>query len=256
MKTALITGTASGIGLALAHQLLDRGYLVHGIGRHLPPAAIADHPRYAHLTCDLSDLETLPGHMVRFLSDHPHLSRLDLVLLNAGQFCDAIRRVSDTPLAELMYLQRLNCFSVKLVLDALMGAGIQLPLCAVSASIAGERPRAGNGGYALSKATLNMMMELYALEHPETFFAVIGLCVVDTFLSNKIGTLPLPNDPIFAPQAALRARAVGAGYAVTAEQRAAHLLQLLQPLPDPRLASGQFVEIRALVPADSPVAVP
>ncbi|AGT08824.1 SDR family NAD(P)-dependent oxidoreductase [Paracoccus aminophilus] len=246
MKIALISGTSTGIGLALATALLARGWQVHGIGRS-SPGSLQNHPDYRHFICDLSDLEKLPKAMARFLADRPGLKQIDLVCLNSGQFCEAMRRISETPVQELLQLQALNCFSAKLILDALIGADLTLPLCLVSASIAGKRARAGNGGYALSKATLNMMMELYALEHPETFFAVIGLCAVDTFLSNKIATLSLPDNPVFTPQALLRARAVTPGYVATPDQRAAQLLSLLVPGPDPRLASGQFVEVRSLV---------
>jgi benzil reductase ((S)-benzoin forming) len=50
---ALVTGTTSGIGLAVARRLLDRGWQVAGIARR--PAEIR-HPQYRHVSADLADL--------------------------------------------------------------------------------------------------------------------------------------------------------------------------------------------------------
>jgi benzil reductase ((S)-benzoin forming) len=253
---ALVTGTGSGIGLALVRRLLFMEYEVYGIGRTLAPE-LEDQRGYHHYTCDLTDFDALSDTMNTVIGALPAPHRLDIVLLNAGRFCDGIRKVSETDMGELLEMQKLNCFVNKVILDALIAAEIEMPLCTVSASIAGKRMRAGNGGYALSKATLNAMMELYALEHPQTFFAVIGLCVVDTFLSNRIGTLPLPCDPVFEPQAKLRERAQGANYIVTPNERANHLISLLLPKPDHRITSGTFVEVRELLkPVPTVAAIP
>ncbi|SAI31509.1 short-chain dehydrogenase/reductase [Bordetella ansorpii] len=50
---AVITGSASGIGQALARRLLDAGWAVAGIDRQAD-AGIA-HPAYRHHVCDLTD---------------------------------------------------------------------------------------------------------------------------------------------------------------------------------------------------------
>nr|GEU28544.1 hypothetical protein [Tanacetum cinerariifolium] len=77
------------------------------------------------------------------------------------------------------------------ILDELLRHRVALDTCIFSTSIAGVRARAGNSGYALSKATLNMLGKLYALENPQVFFSVLGMCNVDTHLSRTIATLPL-----------------------------------------------------------------
>ncbi|KGD90730.1 short-chain dehydrogenase [Achromobacter sp. RTa] len=53
----VLTGAASGIGLALARRLLADGWRVTGID--IAPAAIESGNRYAHLRCDLSDATAL-----------------------------------------------------------------------------------------------------------------------------------------------------------------------------------------------------
>lgn len=61
---ALITGTSSGIGLALARDLLDRGWEVAGLARRPSPI---DHARYHHAQVDLSKFPALPATLSRHL---------------------------------------------------------------------------------------------------------------------------------------------------------------------------------------------
>lgn len=49
----VLTGAASGIGLALAERLLAAGWRVTGVD--IAPTAIKNHAQYRHLVCDLSD---------------------------------------------------------------------------------------------------------------------------------------------------------------------------------------------------------
>lgn len=53
----ILTGAASGIGLALARRLLADGWRVTGID--IAPTAIESDDRYAHRLCDLSDATAL-----------------------------------------------------------------------------------------------------------------------------------------------------------------------------------------------------
>ncbi len=58
-RVAVITGSASGIGLALARQLLEAGWIVHGIDRQSSPEiSLAS---YFHHQCDLADPISLEG---------------------------------------------------------------------------------------------------------------------------------------------------------------------------------------------------
>jgi len=53
----LITGTAQGIGKAIAELFLQKGHDVIGIDRK---EASVVHERYAHFTCDVRDIDKLP----------------------------------------------------------------------------------------------------------------------------------------------------------------------------------------------------
>lgn len=63
MATAIVSGTSSGIGKAIAQMLLDNGYKVIGLSRH---TGEINHPNFLHIVCDLRHineieaLKTLP----------------------------------------------------------------------------------------------------------------------------------------------------------------------------------------------------
>jgi hypothetical protein len=97
-----------------------------------------------------------------------------------------------------------------------------------------------------TKAALSMLGKLYALENPGIVFSVLGMCNVDTHLSHTIGSLPLEGD--FPEIVQLRARAHAiSGYVVSAQQRAAHVIDLLEGGLKDKTVSGDFVEIRSLL---------
>ncbi len=58
-RAAVITGSASGIGLALTRHLLDAGWRVHGIDRQPWPAGA--HAGYTHHLRDLTDIPGISG---------------------------------------------------------------------------------------------------------------------------------------------------------------------------------------------------
>lgn len=53
-RLALVTGTSSGVGAALAQALLERGWTVVGLARR---AADFDHPQYRHIALHLGAFE-------------------------------------------------------------------------------------------------------------------------------------------------------------------------------------------------------
>ncbi|MDH4031709.1 MAG: SDR family NAD(P)-dependent oxidoreductase, partial [Chromatiales bacterium] len=55
-RLAIVTGTSSGIGAALANALLTDGWTVVGLARR---EAGIDHPSYRHVAVDLGDLDAL-----------------------------------------------------------------------------------------------------------------------------------------------------------------------------------------------------
>ncbi len=77
---AIVTGTSSGIGEALAYSLIGRGWRVVGLARR--DAAIRD-PHYKHIRVDLADLaavaSALESQVRPLLASHPTATRVGLV---------------------------------------------------------------------------------------------------------------------------------------------------------------------------------
>lgn len=70
-RFAIVTGTSTGIGEAVARQLVDSGWTVVGIARRASPVA---HERYHHITFDLAniagDASTLEERIAQRLEGH------------------------------------------------------------------------------------------------------------------------------------------------------------------------------------------
>lgn len=66
---AVVTGTSSGLGRAIARRLEHDGYRVVGLARRpVDPAGIG--PKYVHVRADLSDLDGLPALARRIVKEH------------------------------------------------------------------------------------------------------------------------------------------------------------------------------------------
>lgn len=244
MENVVITGVSTGIGYAIARLMLQKGFRVFGISR-TAPADLLCNDNFIFTSIDVSQKDNLLEKLSTFFIKKYDLKNIKYLFLNAGLFGQRITTVHKVPASEINYVMDVNVWSNKSILDLLLGAGVTIEICVVSSSIAGVRARAGNSAYAISKATLNMLMKLYALECPQVFFAVLGLCNVDTFLSRTILSLPLEGN--FPENEKLRLRGKTSGYVVSPEKRADDIYQLLQSDFRHRILSGEFTEIRSLV---------
>lgn len=240
MASVLITGVSTGIGNALARDHLARGDEVLAVSRN-PPTNIPVQDRFHFMPCDLTDIEQAPGilhALLRSASTPPQT-----VYLNAGTFGSAPQLAKLTSMEAFNSVLALNLGAVKMVLDIVLD-GPQAPGTVVfSSSISALRQRAGMLAYSVSKAGLNALAKIYQLENPDTFFAVLGLCNVQTTVAQTI----MAADDRFSDLAALRQRATTPGYIVDAESRAQHIAQVLAERHRNGLVSGEFQEIRHLL---------
>ena len=154
--TAFITGNSSGLGEGLSSTLLSQGYQVYGCSR-----------RGCHLTgniedirCDLTDFDSIAIALEQLLGN---LNSLDLVILNAG-ILGQLKDMSATSIGDLQTIMDINVWSNKFILDWLLKSDIRIKQILLMSSGAAVLGNKGWGGYALSKATLNMLGRLYAHE--------------------------------------------------------------------------------------------
>ncbi|QQJ98185.1 SDR family NAD(P)-dependent oxidoreductase [Burkholderia ambifaria] len=243
MASVFISGVSDGIGHALAAHYLDRGWTVYGIARRRPDALLAS----GNMVFKQCDLLTLDEATDLFNGVFAPIAQdgVSVVYLNAGVSGTAPRRARECSSNELQRTLTVNTVANKLLLDAFLALPTRPDVVVASASIAGVRFRAGMLPYSLSKAALLALCGVYAEEYPDVFFAVLGMCNVDTALSREIVFSPRIAE--FPEHARLKERFRTPGYAVAPAQRAVDVFDLIHPKPDQRLTSGRFIEIRALL---------
>ncbi|WP_437225278.1 SDR family NAD(P)-dependent oxidoreductase [Planctomicrobium sp. SH661] len=236
-----ITGVSSGIGLGLTREYLRQGWTVYGVSRHAPE--LGKNERFKFVPCDLSrDREIAPA-LKRLLAKVDHL---DLVILNAGQLGD-FGDLKDQPLSEMQRVMQINLWANKVLLDELFALPLQISqVVAISsgASIQGHR---GWGGYAISKAALNMLISLSATEHPQTHFCAFAPGLVDTAMQDQLCSLPA--DPKYPALGMLRSKR-GTAAMPDGDEIAPRLVELFQRLPV-LVSSGSFADIRQPPLADN-----
>jgi NAD(P)-dependent dehydrogenase (short-subunit alcohol dehydrogenase family) len=237
MPNALITGTSAGLGRALAAHLLGQGWSVYGLSRRG-----SDLPGIRHSGCDLTDADLVRAALDGLLADS---ERLDLVVLNAGVVGE-IGLLAETPLADAKAVMDVNLWANKSVMDWLYAWGRpvdQVVMISSGASVLGNK---GWGGYALSKAALNMLAKLYSHEFAQTHITALAPGIIDTAMMDYLcGEADAEAFP--ALQRLRDAR--GSERMPEPATAAARVVAVL-----PRLrgwASGSFVDIREILDPDA-----
>jgi len=167
-----------------------------------------------------------------------------IAYLNAGISGGVPLAAKETSVQEIQRIFHVNALSNKILLDILLALANRPEVIVASASIAGVRFRAGMLSYSMSKAALAALCGVYAKEYPEVFFAVLGLCNVDTHLSREI--VHGQRVAQFPDHVALQERFRTPGYVVQPEERARQLFEIAHQPHIEGLQSGQYVDIREL----------
>lgn len=232
----LITGVSSGIGHALAHEYLRRGWTVFGLSRRTPDSLLV-HKEFHFQTLDLTDP---PAVMLQVPALVEATDKLDLVILNAGVL-GRIADMSQVSIDELQSTMRTNVWANKTLLDVLLDGRRKVSQVVTISSGAAVNGNRGWNGYAISKAALNMLTQLYAAENRETHFSAVAPGLVDTAMQDQLCGM---TDQVerFPSLGVLQAKR-GGPEMPEAIQLAPRLADYLQQLPD-HIESGDFVDIR------------
>lgn len=151
VKHALVTGVSSGIGAAIAQQLLGEGWAVTGFSRSTPAFS---HERLAHMPVDVADRAALGGALAG-------LAGVDAIVHAAGILRVGVLGSLDPANGQAMW--RLHVDAAEQIVEALAAS---LPEGARIVFI-GSRTAAGSAGraqYAATKAALVGMARSFAIE--------------------------------------------------------------------------------------------
>lgn len=239
-KSVFITGVSSGIGLELAREYLYRGAHVFGVSRRPTPI---QHDLFRFESLDLLDDQSVPSVLQKLFGDK---NRLDIAILNAGVL-GHVKDIQDASIDEMKATMNTNVWANKLLLDVLLkqiDSILQIVTISSGAAIIGNR---GWSGYAISKAALNMLTQLYAAENLQTHFAAMAPGQVDTAMQDYI--CDLPSDDRFETVETAKSRR-GTAAMPKPEMARAMLVDVIDQLPI-LVESGQFVDVRELPEANS-----
>ena len=192
-RLALVTGTSSGIGAAVARALLERGWDVVGIARRKPQL---DGARYRHLALDLSDVPAATAAIERELGARlPQQSWQRVGLVNNAAI-GLSGRVQKLDAAELLRSYALNAV-MPLWLMGFIIERAKAPVRVVNVSSgAAVRAFPGLAAYCASKAALRMAGMSVAAE-VESDLSILSYepGVVDTEMQLATRSRPLEEFP-------------------------------------------------------------
>ncbi|MGY1689297.1 SDR family NAD(P)-dependent oxidoreductase [Geodermatophilus sp. SYSU D01105] len=166
-RTALVTGASRGLGAALTQALARRGWrlVVDGRDPDRLAAAVAALPRPDLVTAVPGDVSD-PSHRAALAAAVG--DRLDLLVSNASELGPTpLPRLADLPAAALERVLAVNTVAPLALLQAVLPAleragGTVLHVSSDAAVEAYE----GWGGYGASKAALDQLTAVLAVEHP------------------------------------------------------------------------------------------
>lgn len=230
MKNILITGISSGLGEALAQAYLEKGDAVYAIGKTIS-GKLDHYPHFFFFPYDLSETFIIQSTLKEFLQNRS----FDLVILNAGVLGD-IETLFQTDLMAAKEVMEINVWANKELIDLLSKESYVKQVIGISsgAAINGSK---GWGAYSLSKAALNMLLNVYAKELPDIHFTALAPGIIRTPMVEHI--MEEVDDSVFPS-----AKRLKEGPIQTPREAAENLIAVFPQLLTHE--SGSFVDVRTM----------
>ncbi len=162
-EVALITGAASGIGRACVEAMLKRGAAVIGLDLKPEIKNLFDNPGYLGMVCDITDPQALSQALEKSILN---FGGLDMLILNAGIFpggC-AVSELTDSAWQQVMQVNLDANLRLLRESHPLLRQAPNKGRVVVIGSKNVPAPGVGAAAYSASKAALNQLARIVALE--------------------------------------------------------------------------------------------
>ena len=227
-KNIFITGCSSGLGLALTNYYLEKGFKVFGISRNKPDIK---NENFIHKNFDLSNISKIKEELSAFILD---IKEINTVFLNAGML-GKIKILSELSIQELNEVYSLNVYANKELLDILINTKVKNII--IISSGASKNGYKGWGSYSLSKAGVNMLVNLYSNEMLDTKILALAPGVIKTPMTDYIR---FELDENIFPSV----KKLNEGLVQTPEETAIKLDNLIYRIDE--FESGSYVDVRKI----------